>query len=162
MKAVLYLLLMAFVLSGCAAIQKTKKRGFTIEPIGRIRKTEENTTIVIEEEYQPGLLGLEGFSHAYVLYWFDRNDKPSKRSVLQVHPRGNPQNPLTGVFATRSPARPNLIALSLCRIRSITENVIEIDTIDALPDSPVIDIKPYTTQPETKETAFFPDWVGSE
>ncbi|PVV25773.1 MAG: hypothetical protein B6D74_02610 [gamma proteobacterium symbiont of Ctena orbiculata] len=62
--------------------------------------------------------------------------------MLQVHPRGNPDNPLRGVFATRAPVRPNLIALSRCRILSIVGNRIEIDDIDAFPDTPVLDIKP--------------------
>ncbi|MBV2097138.1 MAG: SAM-dependent methyltransferase, partial [Candidatus Thiodiazotropha sp. (ex Codakia orbicularis)] len=78
----------------------------------------------------------------WVLYWFDRNDTPERRGILQVHPRGNPDNPLRGVFATRAPVRPNLIALSRCRILSIAANRIEIDGIDAFPDTPVLDIKP--------------------
>ena len=59
-----------------------------------------------------------------------------------MHPRGNPANPLRGVFATRAPVRPNLIALSRCRVLAVRDNVIEIDAIDALPDTPVLDIKP--------------------
>jgi tRNA (Thr-GGU) A37 N-methylase len=61
---------------------------------------------------------------------------------LQVHPRGDPSNPLCGVFATRAPVRPNLIALSRCRVLSVQGSVIEIDDIDAMPDTPVLDIKP--------------------
>jgi tRNA-Thr(GGU) m(6)t(6)A37 methyltransferase TsaA len=94
----------------------------------------------------------------YVFYWFDRNDNPEKRSVLQVHPRNDKQNPLTGVFATRSPARPNLIALSLCRIIKVEDNTIEIDRIDALPDTPVLDLKPFIPQAEA-ENAVIPDWL---
>ncbi|MGQ9574824.1 MAG: TrmO family methyltransferase domain-containing protein [Thermoguttaceae bacterium] len=85
---------------------------------------------------------MEKLSQIWVLYWFDRNDTPQKRSILQVHPRGDPNNPLTGVFATRSPVRPNLIALSRCKVLSVRENVIEIDEIDAFPDTPVLDLKP--------------------
>jgi tRNA (Thr-GGU) A37 N-methylase len=62
--------------------------------------------------------------------------------VLQVHPRGNPANPLRGVFATRAPLRPNPIALSRCRVLGVRGNVIEIDGIDAFADTPVLDIKP--------------------
>ena len=101
------------------------------------------TRIILERKYEPGLLGLDRFSHIQVLYWFDRNDTPRERSILQVHPRGNKSNPLSGVFATRAPVRPNLIALSLCRIVSIRENIIVIDRIDAFPGTPVLDIKPY-------------------
>jgi tRNA-Thr(GGU) m(6)t(6)A37 methyltransferase TsaA len=116
-------------------------RQFTVYPIGWVRKVEGRTTIVVEKEYQPGLLGLDQFSHVWVIYWFDRNDTPEKRSILHVHPRGNPNNPLRGVFATHSPVRPNLIAISRCKIISIKGNVIEIDDIDAFPDTPVLDLK---------------------
>jgi len=118
------------------------RRQYAVYPIGWVRKAEGKTTIVLEKEYQPGLLGVEKLSEIWVLYWFDRNDTPQKRSTLQVHPRGDPNNPLTGVFATRSPVRPNLIALSRCKVLSVKENVVEIDDIDAFPDTPVLDLKP--------------------
>lgn len=115
---------------------------YEVRPIGWVRKAEGRTTIVIEPQYQPAMLGLSDLTSIWVLYWFDRNDTPQGRSILQVHPRNDPANPLRGVFATRSPFRPNLIALSQCRVISVRDNVIEIDGIDALPDTPVLDIKP--------------------
>ncbi len=114
---------------------------FTVHPIGWVRKAKGRTTIVVDKKYQAGLMGLETFSEAWVLYWFDRNDTPEKRSILQVHPRGDKKNPLRGVFATHSPVRPNLIAMSQCKIVSVKDNVIEIESIDALPDTPVLDLK---------------------
>ena len=86
---------------------------------------------------------MDGFSHLIVCYWFHQNDTPEKRKVLQVHPRKNKQNPLTGVFGTHSPLRPNLIAISFCKKLAIENNTIVIDRIDAFDGSPVIDIKPY-------------------
>lgn len=115
---------------------------YSVHPIGWVRKSEGRTTIVIDERYQPALLGMESLDAVWVLYWFDRNDNPAARSVLQVHPQGNPENPLRGVFATRAPFRPNLIALSRVKILAVRDNVIEIDGIDALPDTPVLDLKP--------------------
>jgi len=115
---------------------------YEASPIGWVRKIEGKTFIEINKQYQDALLGLEQFNSIWVLYWFDRNDTPEKRSILQVHPRANLDNPLRGVFATRAPVRPNLIALSRCDIISIKENIIEIDYIDAFPDTPVLDIKP--------------------
>ena len=97
---------------------------------------------VVSGNSVPALLGVEALDAIWVLYWFDRNDTPERRSILQVHPRANPENPLRGVFATRAPVRPNLIALSRCRIISVKDNIIEIDGIDAFPDTPVLDIKP--------------------
>lgn len=115
---------------------------YRVEPIGWVRKADGRTTIVIDEQYQPALLGVDELRSIWVLYWFDRNDTPEQRAILQVHPRNNPANPLRGVFATRAPVRPNLIALSRCKVLSVDGNVIEIDDIDAFPDTPVLDIKP--------------------
>jgi tRNA-Thr(GGU) m(6)t(6)A37 methyltransferase TsaA len=115
---------------------------FTMSPVGWVRKHNGKTFIVIEPRYQAALLGVENLATLWVLYWFDRNDTPEQRAILQVHPRGDPERPLRGVFATRSPVRPNLIALSSVKVLSVRDNVIEIDDIDALPDTPVLDLKP--------------------
>jgi tRNA-Thr(GGU) m(6)t(6)A37 methyltransferase TsaA len=116
--------------------------------------------IVLDKRCQPGLLGLDGFSHVFVFWWFDKNDSPGKRSILQVHPRGNPQNPLTGVFACRAPVRPNLIALSLCKILSVKQNVVEVDKIDAFEKSPVLDLKPFTPGNDSASDVRVPAWAG--
>lgn len=114
---------------------------YEIKPIGWIRKSDDRTTLEISKEFQAALLGVEKLDEIWVLYWFDRNDSPEQRSILQVHPRNNPNNPLRGVFATRAPVRPNLIALSRCRVLSVKDNIVEIDYIDAFPDTPLLDIK---------------------
>jgi tRNA (adenine37-N6)-methyltransferase len=136
----------------------SSEQSFTVYPIGRFETTDEYTRIVLDRKYQPGLLGLDGFSHIQVFWWFSNNDTPERRSVLQVHPRGNRDNPLTGVFATRSPFRPNLIALTLCKIVSIKDNVIEIERTDAFDGTPVLDIKPFTP-PDAARDATFPAWA---
>ena len=117
----------------------------------------EKTWIQIFDEFTDALLGLDDFSHIYVFYWFHENDASEKRRTLQVHPRGDERNPLTGVFATHSPLRPNLIAMTLCRISAVNGNLIEIEDIDALDGSPVIDIKCYI--PESVPDVRLPDWV---
>ena len=117
------------------------EKKFTVYPIGWVRKANDRTTIEIDKKYQDGLMGLEKFKEVWVLYWFDQNDTPEKRSILQVHPRGNPKNPKRGVFATHSPVRPNLIAITRCKILSVKDNIIEIDGIDAFPNTPVLDLK---------------------
>jgi len=144
----LWIVLGCLALSGCSSnLQQNEARddglkpSYTVFPIGKVVKEGDRTLIVLDEEYQPGLKGLGQFSHVTVVYWFDRNDNPEKRAVLQVHPQGNLQNPIRGVFATHSPARPNLIAISRCKIISVRDNVIEIDEIDAFPNSPVLDLK---------------------
>ena len=115
---------------------------YQVRPVGWVRKADGRTTIEIDEEFRPALLGVEELDSIWVLYWFDRNDTPGQRSILQVHPRRNPDNPIRGVFATRAPVRPNLIALSRCRVIAVRGTTIEIDGIDAFPDTPVLDIKP--------------------
>jgi len=136
-------------------------RTFYLKSVGIIRKADEKVWIDIFEEYQDALMGLEGFSHIYVLYWFDQNDSAEKRRTLQVHPRKDPANPLTGVFATHSPQRPNLIALTLCKIESILGNKIKIEKIDAYDGSPVIDIKCYIPVSVKDADVRLPDWVGN-
>jgi tRNA-Thr(GGU) m(6)t(6)A37 methyltransferase TsaA len=116
---------------------------YRIFPIGVVRKEAQRTVIAVHEPYRDGLLGLDGFSHLVVLWWFHQNDTPERRATLRVHPRKNPANPLTGVFATHSPRRPNLVALSYCRIAAVTDGQVEVDTIDAFDGSPVIDLKPH-------------------
>ncbi len=114
----------------------------------------------IFKKYEGALKGLDGFSHVFVLYWFDRNDTQEKRSILQVHPRGNKKNPITGVFACRAPVRPNLIALSLCKIISVKNNIVYIENIDALDNSPILDIKPFIPQIDhIIKDVRVPDWL---
>lgn len=114
---------------------------FTVYPIGYVRKVDGRTTIVLDKKYQPALLGVDKLENILVFWWFDRNDTSEKRSILQVHPGGNPKNPIRGVFATHSPVRPNLIAITRCKVLSVKENVIEIESIDAFADTAVLDIK---------------------
>ena len=120
---------------------QAQQQSFIVRPIGRVVKEHDRTLIVINKEHQAGLSGLEKHDYVTVVYWFDRNDTPDRRAILQVHPRGDANNPLTGVFATHSPVRPNLIAISKCDIISVEENVIEIKDIDAFDGSPVLDLK---------------------
>ena len=135
------------------------KEVFQIFPIGIVKKENEKVWIELIDTYLDGLLGMEGFSHIYVLYWFHENDTLDKRKTLQVHPRGDQDNPLTGVFGTHSPLRPNLIALTTCKIISINDNRIEIEDIDARDGSPVIDIKCYIPDDTTDPTYRVPEWV---
>ncbi len=134
---------------------------FHVNPVGRIERRGETSHLRIFNRYHDALLGLDGYSHIFVLYWFDQNDTPEKRSVLRVHPRGNPDNPLTGVFACRAPTRPNLIGLTLCKVVSVADRAIQVDKIDALDGTPIVDIKPYipSTDSATGDVRM-PDWLS--
>ena len=132
---------------------------YIISPVGIVTKTPGITEIEIFDAYGDALLGLEEFSHINVLYWFHENDTPGKRAMLQVHPRKDPKNPLSGVFATHSPLRPNPIALTLCRILAIEGHRIRIERIDARDGSPVIDIKCHIPDTDTEPNVRVPGWV---
>ncbi|MBI9087197.1 MAG: tRNA (N6-threonylcarbamoyladenosine(37)-N6)-methyltransferase TrmO [Desulfobacterales bacterium] len=132
---------------------------YTVHPIGRVHKKDGRVWIEIKDAYREAMLGLEGFSHVHVFYWFHENDNDQSRSMMQVRPRRDPKNPLTGVFATHSPHRPNLIALTLCRILKIDDLNIEIEKIDAKDGSPVIDIKCYIPYSVDAKEIQVPDWV---
>ena len=140
--------------------EKDNETFFKLYPVGKVQKQHGTTKLRIFDRYRDALKGLEDFSHAIVLYWFDRNDTPEKRSILQVHPRGNKKNPLTGVFACRAPVRPNLIALSHCKILSIQNEIITVDKIDAFDGSPILDIKPYIPSIDNKTNGIrVLDWL---
>ena len=132
---------------------------FEIFPIGRIKKSDKRVTIEIDPEYKDGLMGLDQNSHIIVFSWFHESDTPQKRETLQVHPRRDKANPLTGVFATRSPVRPNPISISACRILSIDGTVIRVDDIDAFDGTPVIDIKPYVPRLDAISEVNMPVWA---
>ena len=146
MRCLVSLLLLTVIMGGCQELnssehEQIQERSFTVYPIGKVVKENGRSFIVLDKKYQTGLKGLESHSYVTVVYWFDRNDTPENRAILEVHPRADKKNPLTGVFATHSPFRPNLIAISRCDIISVKENVIEIKDIDAFDGSPVLDLK---------------------
>lgn len=85
-----------------------------------------------------GLQGLAVGDEVIVITWLHQAD----RDVLQVHPRSDPRNPLTGVFATRSPDRPNPLGLHTVTVRAIDGNRLRIGPIEAIDGTPVVDIKP--------------------
>jgi tRNA-Thr(GGU) m(6)t(6)A37 methyltransferase TsaA len=138
------------------------KNGYCVFPIGVIRRKTPYPLVEIFPPFRDGLLGIDGFSHIYVLYWFHENDTQQRRKTLRVHPRKDPANPLTGVFATHSPNRPNLIALSRCRIVAVGRDAVTVETIDARDGSPVLDIKCYIPDAPPLSGVEVPDWVRHE
>ena len=148
-----------FVCTASFGDDEEKPREFKVHPIGYVRKTDDKTTIVLDKKYEPGLLRMDEQSEIWVLWWFDRNDTSEKRATLQVHPMGNRENPLTGVFGTRSPRRPNLVAMTLCKIVAVKDNMIEIEKTDAFDGTPVLDIKPFIPGYDSTDNATIPDWL---
>ena len=93
--------------------------------------------IEIFPDYEEALLRMEPGSEIIVLTWLHLG----QRNVLQTHPRNDPGNPITGVFATRSPDRPNPIGLHHAKVLEINSRTLRIDAIEAIDGTPVIDIK---------------------
>ena len=94
--------------------------------------------LVVDPAYAHGLSGLAAGDHIVVVSWLHRAD----RQVLEVHPRNEPHNPLTGVFATRSPDRPNPLGLHRVTVREVSGTRLRIGPIEAIDGTPVVDIKP--------------------
>ncbi len=134
---------------------------FKVYHIGLIKKQADQMFITIRTEYKDALLGLNQFSHIMVYYWFHQNDTPEKRNTLQVYPRKDKSNPLSGVFATRAPLRPNLIAQSTCKLLGIDDLKLTIDKIDAFDETPVLDIKPFIPSHRSLVDVKVPAWVQS-
>ena len=151
-------------LIGCRSQAPGDHTEYRMSPIGTVKNQEgKPVELHIQAAYAPGLLGLDTWSHVDVFYWFDKNDNARKRSILQVHPRRDPKNPLTGVFACRAPVRPNLIALTTCRVLSVHGNVVTIDGIDAFDGTPILDLKPHIPGVDPKKEAFnVPAWTGRQ
>lgn len=128
------------------------KFDYTIMPVGFVESsiTDRNDApsqgdegapdvwIVIDKDVSEGLEGLCAGQGVIILTWFHH----SKRDVLKLHPRWDKRNPLTGVFATRSPDRPNPIGLHTVTILQISGNRIKVGPLEAIDGTPVIDIKP--------------------
>ncbi|MDR9439777.1 MAG: tRNA (N6-threonylcarbamoyladenosine(37)-N6)-methyltransferase TrmO [Halomonas sp.] len=95
--------------------------------------------IEIDKEFTKAIDGIFSGSEIILLTWLHQSD----RSVLQVHPRNNPDNPLKGVFATRAPDRPNPIGLHRVQVLETAEPArLKVSPLEALDGTPVIDIKP--------------------
>lgn len=125
---------------------------FSLSPIGFVRSTltdrknaprqpddgAPDAWLELDPKYNDALLGLRPGDKIIVLTWLHE----SRRDTLQVHPRRIPNAPLTGVFATRSPDRPNPIGLHEATILEINENGIHVDALECINGTPILDIKP--------------------
>lgn len=129
--------------------------------IGEVSKDKSRCYINLKQGNRHLLDLLKGFSHIQVIWWFSRFDTPKlrKTNLVDTPYAGAPK---TGVFASRSPVRPNPLALSTARIINIDResSCIEISVIDAFDKTPVIDLKPYIPSYNCVEEFKVPDWVS--
>lgn len=120
------------------------------------RRTIGTITLEPGHNFEQALQDLKGFSYVWVLFWFheNRNWKP-----MVLPPVGDRKK--RGVFATRSPHRPNPIGLSLCKLLSIKGRIVRIENPDMLDGTPILDIKPYLPHAESHPRARS-GWIGKQ
>ena len=114
--------------------------------------------IEINDEYANALDGIDDFSHLVVLFWAHRVEQ-KRRFTLKVHPAGREHMPLVGVFATRSPARPNLILSTTVHLLERNGNVLRVRGLDSINGTPVLDIKPHLPSYDAPENVSLADWM---
>lgn len=135
---------------------------FTLNPIGSVRCGEDGFAIHIDPAYREALTGLDGFDWIQTIWWFDGCDNAQSRAkrVLDKPYVNGPDK--MGVFATRSPERPNPIAVTAAYVTGIDrENgIIHIAWTDARDGSPVLDIKPYTPAADRVAQPAVPAWCA--
>jgi len=132
------------------------QNSYTIEPIGVIRSElasleaaplqgdegAPEAWLELKAPVAQGLVGITAGDELFVLTWLHR----AQRDVLQVHPRGRLEAPLTGVFATRSPDRPNPVGLHRVLVLEVAGNRLRVAPMEAIDGTPIVDIKPVLGQ----------------
>ncbi|WP_042200916.1 tRNA (N6-threonylcarbamoyladenosine(37)-N6)-methyltransferase TrmO [Paenibacillus camerounensis] len=134
---------------------------YNVVPVGAVSGTQHNLQIEIEPEYRAALKGLEEFSHCQILWWIHEFADDMFRTTTQIEPPYDA--PVTGVFASRSPVRPNPIGLSVAEIISVdsVEGIIKVGGLDAYPGTPVLDIKAYFPTTDRVRHVKVPAWASS-
>ncbi len=137
------------------------------QAIGRVRRAPKRppprgwdgveSEIAIEPRFAPALEGLDGYSHVWVIFALD-GVGPDGRSALRQRPPGAPGE--VGVFALRTPARPNPIGIAAVRIVRIAKGTVRVKGLDAFGGTPVLDLKPYIPYYDSVPEAGVPDWIG--
>jgi len=143
-----------------------KLPSLTLKPIGIVRSQIKQSSrrdfkeviseIVVDSSLTEALDNLDEFSHIIVIYWMHQR---SGATPKKVRPMGNPEHALMGVFATRSPDRPNPIGKATVRLLQRRDNILTVKGLDAIDGTPVIDIKPYIPGYDSAKNARAPSWV---
>jgi tRNA-Thr(GGU) m(6)t(6)A37 methyltransferase TsaA len=144
----------------------------TLEPIGVVRNNVPvsqaydfdwqavDSQIVLRRELADGLLGLDGYSHALVLFWPHQVPDEIRGSKHRLHPLDDERNPLQGILATRSQIRFNPILVTAARVLKVKQNVVTVRGLDAVNGSPVLDLKPYNPYFDSVPDATTPAWLA--
>jgi len=134
---------------------------FTLHPVGRVTRSQDGVSIRILEEHRESLKLLDEFSHVHVIWWAHKHDNEQSRSHRETEPPYAPGR-VHGIFATRAEYRPNPIAMTVCEILGVDleSGTVRIRDIDALDDTPVVDLKPYYPVCDRVEDARIPEWLS--
>lgn len=133
---------------------------YTVKSIGTIKQEKGQFSIALDETYRGGLTALEGFQFLQILWWADQVDQEELRNMVLLDKPYTKGPEKIGVFATRSPVRPNPLALSIIGVMELRaeEGIITTPYIDAEPGTPVLDIKPYHPSTERVKDVGVPSW----
>jgi tRNA (adenine37-N6)-methyltransferase len=135
---------------------------FNLEPVGHVRCDGTGYSLQIDAPFRSALLALDGFSHLNVLWWCHHLDDPEYRAMVTTDKPYRLGPDRIGVFATRSPVRPNPIALTACPVIKIDHEAGRIDLgyIDAEDGTPILDIKPYLPATDRVREVSTPQWCA--
>ncbi|MFF2019644.1 MULTISPECIES: SAM-dependent methyltransferase [Bacillales] len=139
-----------------------EKESYTIVPIGSVTTSGGNRQrILISSEFAPALKGLSSFSHCQILWWLHEFAEDHFRQTTQIDPPYDA--PITGVFATRSPVRPNPLGLSVAAILSVDGDtgIIEVAGLDAYSGTSILDIKAYFPSTDRVKDVRVPSWSAN-
>lgn len=136
------LLLSTYLKSPDQLGEKMEHSEIKIRPIGTVYETENDDVMKIEvrPEYTEGLDGIDSLKKIDICYWMHELNENGRKKLF-VHPQGNPAKPLTGIFALRSPVRPNPIGVTKVKLVKREGNTLFVEGLDAFDGSPVVDIK---------------------
>ena len=115
--------------------------------------------IVLDQRFGPeALQGLDAFSHAWVIFLFDRIS-PQQVSTGARRPRGNPAWPEVGILAQRGSPRPNRLGLTCVQVRGLDGRALRVQGLDAIDGTPVLDLKPHMSGFDPRGPVREPDWA---
>ncbi|MBM3138781.1 MAG: SAM-dependent methyltransferase [Candidatus Rokubacteria bacterium] len=114
--------------------------------------------IRLREGLGAALFGLEEYSHVIVVAWLDRVPE-ALRGRMRAHPGGDERYPLQGALALRGGARPNPVAVTVCRLRGVDGDTLRVEGLDLVDGTPVIDVKPYLPPYDAVPEATLPRWA---
>jgi tRNA-Thr(GGU) m(6)t(6)A37 methyltransferase TsaA len=130
-----------------------------LRAIGVVKKAgEQEAQIHVFPKFKDGLKGITDFSHIIVLYWAHLRTSEEERNTLQVYPKRHGVKTKVGVFACRSPTRPNPIGFCVVELMQKNGCDMTVKGLDAFEGSPILDIKPYLPRADVIQDAYTPEW----